>query len=126
MAWATSELDAEVQDLQRRHARFLRELARRLAPEAGAPDRSGPAPEHPDHHHEEFSTEVWTVPAGAARADIEARLIGDPALIRAKGFLTFDDVDHLVQLVGRRLEIEPSEVIPPPEAIGKLVLISRC
>ena len=95
-------------------------------PDAGATDRSGPAPEHPDHHHEEFSTEVWTVPEEATRADIEARLTQDPALVRAKGFLTFAGVDHLVQLVGRRLEIEPSEVTPPPEAIGKLVLISRC
>jgi hypothetical protein len=94
-------------------------------PDAGVADRSGPAPEHPDHHHEHFATEIWTVPDGMSGDALEARLLGDPALLRAKGFVELGGALHLVQLVGRRLEIEPSELEPPPASRGKLVLISR-
>jgi cobalamin biosynthesis protein CobW len=101
------------------------ETALLFPPDAGAADRSGPAPEHPDHHHEHFTTAIWTVPAGTPREALEAKLTGDEALLRAKGFVELDGAIHLVQLVGRRLEIEPSEVEPPPASIGKLVQISR-
>ena len=94
-------------------------------PDSGAADRSGPAPEHPDHHHEAFSTEVWRVPEEALRAQVEERLERDPAVIRAKGFVAFDGVLHLVQLVGRRLEIEPTDLEPPLATRGQVVLISR-
>lgn len=93
-------------------------------PDPGAPDRSGAAPAHHEHEHEQFATEVWTVPEGATRDTLEAKLRGDP-LLRAKGFVELGGALHLVQLVGRRLEIEPSELAPASESIGKLVLVSR-
>ena len=94
-------------------------------PDSGAADRSGPAPEHPDHHHEAFSTEVWRVPEGATRQQVEERLEQDTAVIRAKGFVAFDGMLHLIQLVGRRLEIEPTDLEPPLASRGQIVLISR-
>ena len=94
-------------------------------PDAGVADRSGAVPEHPDHHHEHFATEVWTVPDATSRAALEHELLGNEGLLRAKGFVQLDGALHLVQLVGRRLEIEPSELDPPDGALGKLVLISR-
>ena len=101
------------------------ETALLFPPDLGEADRSGPSPEHPDHHHEHFSTAIWTVPPGTTREALEARLGGDEALLRAKGFVQLGDSVHLVQLVGRRLEIEPSEVEAPPASLGRLVLISR-
>ena len=94
-------------------------------PDSGAADRSGPAPEHPDHHHEAFSTEVWRVPEGATRQQVEERIEQDTAVIRAKGFVAFDGMLHLIQLVGRRLEIEPTDLEPPLASRGQIVLISR-
>jgi cobalamin biosynthesis protein CobW len=101
------------------------ETALLFPPDVGAADRTGPAPEHPDHHHEHFATAIWTVPPGTTREALEAKLGGDEALLRAKGFVHLGDTVHLVQLVGRRLEIEPSEVDAPSASIGRLVLISR-
>jgi len=101
------------------------ETALLFPPDADAVDRSGPAPEHPDHHHEHFSTGVWKLPPGTTREQIEARLTGDPALLRAKGFVELDGEAHIVQLVGHRLEIEPATVEVPAALLGKLVLIAR-
>lgn len=99
-------------------------------PDVGdAPDRSGPAPDHPDHHHGHFTTRIWEVPPATTRAGLEATLAGDETLLRAKGFVALaDDPDaglQLLQLVGRRLEIEPTDLDPPASSRNKLVLISR-
>ena len=94
-------------------------------PDANEPDRSGPAPRHPDHHHEYFATEIWSVPPGTSREALEAKLTGNSALLRAKGFVELDGDLCLVQLVGHRLEIEPTAIAPPADARGKLVLIER-
>ena len=100
-------------------------------PDAGAaPDRSGPPPAHPDHAHTEFETRIWSVPDATTRDELEAMLTNDAALLRAKGFVLLDGPDgapalHLLQLVGRRLEIEPTDLDPPATAQGKVVLISR-
>jgi len=97
-------------------------------PDPTQPDRTGPTPDHPDHHHEHFSTEIWTLPAEMTREALEQRLLGDEALLRAKGFVRLPetgDALQLVQLVGRRLEIEPTDLNPPEASCGKLVLISR-
>jgi cobalamin biosynthesis protein CobW len=101
------------------------ELGLLFPPDAALPDRSGPAPTHPDHHHEHFATEIWTLPRDTTRAELEAKLGDDDALLRAKGFVELEGTLCLVQLVGRRLEIEPSELAPPAGSVGKLVLISR-
>ena len=101
------------------------ELGLLFPPDASAPDRSGPAPEHPEHHHEHFATEIWSVPPGTSRETLEAKLSDNAALLRAKGFVELDGQLCLVQLVGHRLEIEPTELAPPTGARGKLVLIER-
>ena len=92
-------------------------------PDADAVDRSGDAPVAPPHAHEHFATEIRAVD-GLDRAGIEALLDRDD-LLRAKGFVVLDDAPHLVQVVGRRIEIEPTEIAPPPGGVGKLVLITR-
>ena len=105
------------------------ETALLFPPDREAPDRNASPPRHSDleheHYHDQFATDIWTVPAGTTRESLESRLRSDDTLLRAKGFVELDGVLHLVQLVGRRLEIEPSEPLAETPAAGKLVLISR-
>ncbi|MEZ4215661.1 MAG: GTP-binding protein [Myxococcota bacterium] len=96
-------------------------------PDAGRVDRAGPAPAHEAHahHHDAFATRVWRVPAALARDALERELAAVPGLVRAKGFVALDGALHVVQVVGRRVEIEPSDAAPPAASIGALVLITR-
>lgn len=89
-----------------------------------APDRSGPAPEARPHSHEDFETEVWQVPSGLSTAQLEAHL-GQPGLLRAKGFVQTESGIRLVQVVGRRIEMHPCEEPPSPDLLGRVVLIRR-
>ena len=79
-----------------------------------------PAP----HSHTEYSTEVLEVPAGAEWEDLSTRLVQLGAL-RVKGFVETRDGLHLVQGVGARLECNPVEEVPPPQLVGRLVVIQR-
>ena len=47
------------------------------------------------------------------------------AVCKGRGFVRLGGRVHLVQLVGRRLEIEPSDLAVEAGALDKLVLISR-
>jgi cobalamin biosynthesis protein CobW len=127
---ALDAVEARLREIEP-EAPIVRTVQGRLDPDVAFPpdaaeiDRSGPAPSSPPHHHEHFASEVREVRAGASRAEIE-ELLGDGRLLRAKGFVELDDgALHLVQLVGRRLEIERTEIVVPLASRNRLVLISR-
>ncbi len=56
--------------------------------------------------------------------EIEAHL-GQPGLLRAKGFVQTESGIRLVQVVGRRIEMHPCEEPPSPDLLGRVVLIRR-
>jgi len=77
-----------------------------------------------DHHHEDFVARELRFEDGLPQAEVEARLREQPAL-RTKGFVRCAEGLRLVQGVGRRLELSPPPVEPPPELVGRVVLIER-
>lgn len=77
-----------------------------------------------DHHHEDFEARPITLAPGLDVAGIDAFLRGQGAL-RAKGFVDIDGVVHVVQGVGRRLEITPAEIEVDPALLGRVVVIRR-
>lgn len=93
-------------------------------PDAQELDRRGPIPVAPPHHHERFVTSEWRPEAGIPRAALEEWLSSED-LLRAKGFVETDEGVQLVQVVGRRVEISSPDEPPPPEILGRLVLIRR-
>jgi cobalamin biosynthesis protein CobW len=94
------------------------------APGSASELRGGAAPEAPPHTHEAFASEVLDVAPGVAPEALAARLRSLGAL-RAKGFVHTSEGLRLVQLVGRRVEIEDPELAPPPGLVGRLVVIRR-
>jgi G3E family GTPase len=80
--------------------------------------RTGESHEHA-HLHDAFVSEVMD-----ASGDIEARIRAEGAL-RAKGFVEIEGVQHVVQGVGRRIEIVPWAGPIPPELRDKVVIIRR-
>ena len=80
--------------------------------------RTGTAHEHA-HLHEAFESHV--IEAGA---DVEARVRAEHAL-RAKGFVEIAGATHVVQGVGRRIEVLPWSGPVPPELRNKVVIIRR-
>ena len=59
-----------------------------------------------------------------SQQEIEAEL-GEPGLLRAKGFVETREGVRLVQVVGRRIEWSEPDTPPAPEMIGRVVLIHR-
>jgi cobalamin biosynthesis protein CobW len=94
-------------------------------PTADELDRTGPAPQSRPHHHEQFDTEIWEPAASLCLGEIEAHLASEPGLLRAKGFIERDGKAHIVQVVGRRVEILESEGPVPLHSSGRIVLIRR-
>jgi len=80
---------------------------------------AAPAP----HVHEHFTSEVLSVGAAPA-GDIEARFRSLAAL-RAKGFVTTSEGLRLLQGVGSRVQLHRVDAPPPPELVGKVVVIRR-
>jgi cobalamin biosynthesis protein CobW len=78
--------------------------------------RRDAAAEPPVHHHAHFASEVLPVPAGIDVDELQRRLHASGAL-RIKGFVETAD--------GVRLEICETDVIPPPDLVGRVVLIRR-
>lgn len=93
-------------------------------PETTADQRSGEPPAAPPHHHERFATSVLCVEPDVAPARLEA-LLRDPSLLRAKGFVRTSQGLRLVQVVGRRVELEEVEKPPDSSLVGRVVLIRR-
>ena len=78
---------------------------------------------HP-HTHEDFETSVLEISAGAEIEDLEQRL-ADRGALRIKGFVETARGIRLVQGVGARIELCEVDVPPPPNLIGRLVVIRR-
>jgi cobalamin biosynthesis protein CobW len=76
------------------------------------------------HTHQEFHAEIRDFERGLASRVIESQLRGAGAL-RAKGFVATAEGLRLVQGVGARIELVVPEVAPPPELVGRVVLIRR-
>ena len=94
-------------------------------PSAAEIDRRGEAPASRPHHHEQFETELWEPDDALPLEAIEQKLEAEPGLLRAKGFVRRDGALHVVQVVGRRVEITPLEGEVPDDAPGRIVLIRR-
>jgi cobalamin biosynthesis protein CobW len=80
--------------------------------------RTGAPHEH-QHLHDAFESRVLE-----ATPDVLARVRTEGAL-RAKGFVEIDGVTHVVQGVGRRVEVVPWAGTVPPELRNKVVIIRR-
>jgi G3E family GTPase len=87
-------------------------------------DRAGPAPESPPHGHEAFTTEIWRAPADLSCAELTEEL-SQRELLRAKGFVQTREGLHLIQVVGRRIELSPLDRAPAGAQVGDVVLIRR-
>jgi G3E family GTPase len=107
------------------HARVSPEL---LFPpdlaELRAQRRAAGGPRSLAHDHARYAAEELRLPAGLACKDVLARLRGLGAL-RAKGFVATREGLRLVQGVGARIELASAEVAPPPELIGRVVVVRR-
>lgn len=86
--------------------------------------RRAEAAEPPAHSHEHFETEELTVEAGVEPDALLGRLERLGAL-RAKGFVETSLGLRLVQGVGARIELEEPPRPPPPELVGRVVVIRR-
>jgi len=116
-------IEPEAPILRTRHARVSPELlfppgleqARRArrALAAGAP-----------HNHEAFESDVLELEPGLAPDTILRRIASEGAL-RAKGFVETDAGTRVVQGVGARIEIAPTDAAPPAELLGRVVVIRR-
>jgi cobalamin biosynthesis protein CobW len=76
------------------------------------------------HDHEAFESDVLELEPGLASDAILRRIAREGAL-RAKGFVETAGGTRLVQGVGARIEIAPTDAAPPPELIGRVVVIRR-
>jgi cobalamin biosynthesis protein CobW len=86
--------------------------------------RAGP-PEARPHHHEAFETEELEVEPGVVPDALLARLEG-LGVLRAKGFVETASGPRLVQGVGARIELDEVAEPPPPELLGRVIVIHRC
>lgn len=93
-------------------------------PDAERLARRDPAARHSPHSHERFGTEVFDYPPGVSGAAVVAQLTA-LAAIRTKGFVQTDAGVRLVQGVGARIELTEPPIAPPPELVGKVVVIRR-
>ena len=75
------------------------------------------------HHHEVFHSEALQFASGITPAALMAQL-RELDVLRAKGFVETADGVRLVQVVGRRVEVKPTEA-PSPELLGRVVAIRR-
>jgi cobalamin biosynthesis protein CobW len=88
-------------------------MRRRAAGGVGAP-----------HQHVSYAAEEVVLPAGLSGKDVIAQLRGLGAL-RAKGFVATREGLRLVSGVGARIELANPDIIPPPELVGRVVVIRR-
>lgn len=96
-------------------------LAESVSPRG--PHNHEPEPPH-EHSHESFATEEIAVPAGERLESLDERLRALGAL-RIKGFVALEEGVHVVQGVGRRLEILPWEEDVDSALLGRVVVIRR-
>jgi cobalamin biosynthesis protein CobW len=76
------------------------------------------------HGQESFETQTLDIPPGLEAGALLERLRALGAL-RAKGFVVTREGLRLVQGVGPRIEILETDRTPPPELLGRIVVIHR-
>ena len=94
-------------------------------PEGLRTQRRAELPEVRPHHHQAFETEELEVEPGVVPDALLARLEG-LGVLRAKGFVETANGPRLVQGVGPRIELDEVAEPPPPELLGRVVVIRRC
>lgn len=94
-----------------------------IAPDVRHQRLAGKAADPGPHQHDNFRSEILSMPPGTTRADITAQLRSTGS-IRAKGFVTTEHGVELVQLVGSRISFAPSPVTDPSQ-LGKVVVVRR-
>jgi cobalamin biosynthesis protein CobW len=94
------------------------------AADAADPARRRRPREPQPHRHESFASEELHVEAGVSAEELAERLRALGAL-RAKGFVRTAEGPRLVQVVGRRVEIEEPPTPPAPALLGRVVVIRR-
>lgn len=77
-----------------------------------------------EHSHDHFDCEIVTEDARSGIEALSERLAALDA-VRIKGFVQTGGGVVVVQGVGRRIAISPSDISPPPDALGRLVVIRR-
>jgi G3E family GTPase len=77
-----------------------------------------------EHSHDHFECEVVSEDARSGLEELSERLAALDA-VRIKGFVHAKAGVVLVQGVGRRIAISPTDISPPPGALGRLVVIRR-
>jgi G3E family GTPase len=76
------------------------------------------------HDHEDFATEQLPIEPGIA-PDVLRKRVEALGALRVKGFVETSAGLRLVQAVGPRVEVEPTQSRPPAGALGRLVVIRR-
>jgi cobalamin biosynthesis protein CobW len=118
------ELEPEAPILRAEHARVAPELLFPTDPlrsrERRRAESGGAAP----HVHEAIESSVIELAAGTPWAEIAERVRRE-APLRAKGFVRAREGLCVVQAVGPRVELEPVPAEPPPELVGRVVVIRR-
>jgi len=87
-------------------------------------ERRAAGGELPPHVHEHFHSEILSFAPGIGEDDLVARVQALAAL-RAKGFVETERGLRLLQGVGPRVQLHPPHTPPPPELVGKVVVIRR-
>jgi cobalamin biosynthesis protein CobW len=77
-----------------------------------------------EHHHDRYVAEDVSVEDGVAEDALLERLEALGAL-RVKGFVRTADGLRVVQGVGARIELDDPREPPPPELVGRVVVIHR-
>ena len=91
---------------------------------APRPERPARRPAPPPHTHEQFASHELRFEPGITIEAVRAELEGSDVL-RAKGFVRTAEGVRLVQVVGRRIELEAVDRDPAPELLNRVVVIRR-
>lgn len=81
-------------------------------------------PEPPPHQHDMFRAQEIYVEAGI-EPDVLSERLRRLGALRAKGFVQTAHGLRLVQGVGRRIELVEVTLVPLPDLLGKVVVITR-
>ena len=119
------EIEPDAPILRAVHADLEPELLFPPDPQGLRTRRRSEVPEARPHHHEAFETEELEVEPGVVPDALLARLEG-LGVLRAKGFVETSSGPRLLQGVGARIELDEVAEPPPPELLGRVVVIRRC
>ncbi|HYD47756.1 MAG TPA: GTP-binding protein [Terriglobales bacterium] len=78
----------------------------------------------PGHRHDEFVSEIVTLPPGISEDELRHRL-ASLRPIRAKGFVETAEGARLVQLVGSRIDLSAPPEPVPSQLLGRIVVVRR-